>query len=80
MMMKTIQFSIDEQLLNEVDEIVREPGTSRSAFLRYALQMALKRMQYAALERQHIAGYKRCPTEPDEFDVWQSEQVRVETS
>lgn len=79
-MMKTIQMTIDEQLLIEVDTVVRDLGTSRSAFLRDALQMALKRMQIAALERQHVAGYKRYPTKPDEFDVWQNEQVWEETS
>ena len=75
MMMKTIQITIDEQLLNEVDTVVRKLGTNRSAFIRDALQLALKRKQIAALERQHIAGYKRFPTEPDEFNVWQTDQV-----
>ena len=74
-MMKTIQLTIDEQLLNEVDEVVHELGTSRSAFLHDALQPALKRMPIAALERQHIAGYMRFPIESDEFEVWQNEQV-----
>ena len=74
-MMKTIQMTIDEQLLIEVDTAVRDLGTSRSAFLREALQLALKRMQIAAMERQHAAGYARSPVKPDEFDSWQNEQV-----
>ena len=73
--MKTIQMTIDESLLSEVDTAVRDLGTSRSAFLRDALQQALKRMQIAVMERQHIAGYKGAPVEADEFDVWQGEQI-----
>ncbi len=79
MVMKTIQMTIDEQLLSEVDTAVRGLGTSRSAFLRDALQQAIKRIQIAAMERQHIEGYKRYPVEPGEFDVWDNEQVWEET-
>ena len=64
MILKTIQMTIDEALLREVDTAVRELGTSRSAFLRQALQQALKQMQIAALERQHVVGYQRHPVEP----------------
>ncbi|MEZ4513271.1 MAG: ribbon-helix-helix domain-containing protein [Chloroflexota bacterium] len=73
--MKTIQMTIDEDLLNAVDMAVQQLETSRSAFLRQALQQALKQMQISALERQHTAGYKQYPVEPGEFDVWQSEQM-----
>lgn len=79
-MMKTIQMTIDEGLLESVDTAVRDLGTSRSAFLRDALQQALKQRQIAAMEQQHIAGYERYPLEPDEFDVWQNEQVWEEAA
>ena len=78
--MKTIQMTIDEQLLVEVDRAVRDLETSRSAFLRDALRQALKQMRITAMERQQIAGYKRHPTEPGEFDVWQNEQLWQETA
>lgn len=79
-MMKTVQMTIDEELLNAVDMTVRDLGTSRSAFLRDALQQALKQLQIAAMERQHIAGYERYPVEPGEFDVWQNEQIWEEAA
>lgn len=78
--MKTVQMTIDEELLNAVDITVRDLGTSRSAFLRDALQQALKQLQIAAMERQHIAGYERYPVEPGEFDVWQNEQIWEEAA
>ena len=73
--MKTIQMTIDEELLVAVDTAVRDLGTSRSAFLREALQQALRARRIATMERQQIAGYERQPVEPEEFDVWQDEQL-----
>ncbi|MBK7896688.1 MAG: ribbon-helix-helix protein, CopG family [Anaerolineaceae bacterium] len=73
--MKTIQMTIDEALLEAVDTAVRDLSTSRSAFLREALQQALRARQIADLERQQIAGYERHPVAPDEFDIWQDEQL-----
>lgn len=69
--MKTVQVTIDEELLRAVDTAVRNLGTSRSAFMREALRQALQQMQIAAMERQHIAGYERYPVKPGEFDIWQ---------
>ncbi|MFZ1397822.1 MAG: ribbon-helix-helix domain-containing protein [Candidatus Promineifilaceae bacterium] len=73
--MKTIQMTIDEALLEAVDTAVRDLSTTRSAFLREALQQALRARRIAALERQQVAGYERHPVAPDEFDVWQDEQL-----
>ena len=74
-MMKTIQMTIDEHLLQEVDAAVRDLDTTRSAFLREAVRQALKQMQIRAMEQQQIAGYERQPITAEEFDIWQDEQV-----
>jgi metal-responsive CopG/Arc/MetJ family transcriptional regulator len=72
---KTIQMTIDEGLLAEVDQVIRDLRTTRSAFIRDALQLALRQHAIAEMERKHAAGYARHPVEPGEFDVWQAEQV-----
>lgn len=74
-MMKTIQMTIDEQLLSEVDTAVQDLGTTRSAFMRQALQQALKELQVKVMESQHQTGYLHAPVVPGEFDIWESEQV-----
>ncbi|MCB0149919.1 MAG: ribbon-helix-helix protein, CopG family, partial [Caldilineaceae bacterium] len=43
MTVKTIQMTIDEELLVSVDALVQELGTSRSALIREALEEALRR-------------------------------------
>ena len=74
-MMKTVQMTIDEVLLTQVDTLVEALGTNRSAFMREALESALKQRQVKVLEEQHRAGYEHQPLTPDEFDIWQEEQV-----
>ena len=73
--MKTIQMTIDEPLLEEVDEVIQDLKTTRSAFIRSALQFALRQHAIAKLERQHADGYAKHPVIPGEFDVWESEQA-----
>lgn len=74
-MMKTIQMTIDEDLLARVDAAVEQSGATRSAFIREALELALRRQTIAVLEQRHVQGYKRRPAQPGEFDVWTSQQV-----
>lgn len=74
-MFKTIQMTIDETLLEEVDSTSVQLGMNRSTFIREALRQAMERFRVAELERQHAAGYARRPVEPGEFDVWQAEQT-----
>jgi metal-responsive CopG/Arc/MetJ family transcriptional regulator len=73
--MKTIQMTIDESLLNQVDQAIQALHTTRSAFIREALQLALRQYKILELEQQHAEGYARYPVEPGEFDVWESEQA-----
>jgi metal-responsive CopG/Arc/MetJ family transcriptional regulator len=74
-MMKTIQMTIDEPLLTEVDQLIQALNTTRSAFIREALELALQRHAIAAMERRHAEGYALHPVEPGEFDVWEAEQA-----
>ena len=72
--MKTIQMTIDEPLLAEVDRVTQDLNTTRSAFIREALQLALRRHMIAKMEQRHAEGYARHPVEPGEFDLWETEQ------
>jgi len=73
-MMKTIQMTIDEDLLEEIDLLVNQLDTTRSAFIRQALCESLQRQKIAEMERKQIEGYLRYPQQPEEFDLW--EEVR----
>jgi metal-responsive CopG/Arc/MetJ family transcriptional regulator len=74
-MMKTIQMTIDEKLLADVDRAVDEMGTNRSLFIRHALQSALRQHAIEKLEARHAAGYAAQPAAEDEIGEWLNEQV-----
>ena len=73
--MRTIQMTIDEPLLAEVEQMIQTLNTTHSAFIREALELALQRHAIAEMEKKHAEGYARHPVEPGEFDVWEDEQA-----
>ena len=72
--MRTIQMTLDDELVETVDMVVKKLRTTRSAFTRKALQDALKRVNIEGLEKKHRKGYERHPVGKTEFSVWESEQ------
>ena len=76
--MKTVQMTLDEDLVVSVDKVAKRLGTTRSAFARKALKLALKEVRINELEQKHREGYERKPVKRGEFDDWETEQVWVE--
>lgn len=73
--MKTVQMTIDESLLTEVDQVIQSLNTTRSAFIRDALQLALRQYRIGLLEQQHVEGYARHPVVATDVAEWESEQA-----
>ena len=67
--------TLDEELVAVVDTIVRAQHTTRSAFTREALRMAVERYRLREQEQRQINGYQKKPVEADEFSAWDSEQA-----
>ena len=76
--MKTVQMTLDENLLVAVDKAAKRIGTTRSGFTRDALRSALQKLRISESERKHREGYRRKPVKPGEFSDWGDEQVWVE--
>ena len=73
--MKTVQMTLDEDLIEKVDSAVDRLGSSRSAFTREALRHELSRLEALEKERRHREGYQRHPVKPGEFSDWEDEQA-----
>ena len=73
--MRTIQMTLDDDLVTAVDRVSKQLHTSRSAFTRNALREALARYSTEQLERKHRQGYERQPVAADESSVWETEQA-----
>ena len=72
--MRTVQMTLDDELVDEVDLIVKKLKTSRSEFTRNALKGAIIRIKERELEKKHEKGYKNHPLKKGEFRVWDNEQ------
>lgn len=73
--MRTIQMTLDDDLVIELDRTVKDSNTNRSAFARDALRAALARYNEQKLVEKHRKGYLRHPITADEFSVWEDEQA-----
>ncbi len=73
--MKTVQMTLDEDLVKEVDLLAKELNTTRSALTRAALRAAIKDIKIRRLEEKHRAGYECRPVTKEEFGVWHDEQA-----
>ena len=72
--MRTIQMTLDDDLVKKVDAIANELQTTRSAFTRDALREAVKQYNIRCLELKHRQGYAVRPVNEEEFSVWENEQ------
>ena len=68
--MKSIQMTIEDSLLQEIDEAVKALDTTRSAFLRDAAKIRLLKLKFAEMDRQYAESFTRLPIQPDEFEDW----------
>lgn len=66
--------TIDEPLLKLVDRMSKARKTTRSAFIRDALEAEIRRSRIHEQEARHVEGYARKPVVAGEFDVWSGEQ------
>jgi metal-responsive CopG/Arc/MetJ family transcriptional regulator len=76
--MRTVQMTLDTNLVAAVDKAARRLGTSRSAFAREALRAALRRLEERSREEKQREGYRRKPVKRGEFSDWETEQAWVD--
>ena len=72
--MRTIQMTLDDDLVKKVDIIATELNTTRSAFTRDALREAVRKYNIRRLELKHRQGYTKHPVNQGEFSDWEDEQ------
>jgi predicted transcriptional regulator len=72
---KTVQMTLSEDLVSEVDRLAKKIGTTRSEFTRRALQKAIAGLREKEMERRQRKGYMKKPVKPGEFSDWETEQA-----
>ena len=72
--METIQLTIDESLLAEVQQATTILQMTPSDFIKVALERALQQQEIIAKERRDAQGYSDQPQTSQEIDEWHDEQ------
>jgi metal-responsive CopG/Arc/MetJ family transcriptional regulator len=73
--MRTVQMTLEDELVKSVDQAAKKLHTTRSAFARQALKEALRNLKIKQLEHQHRQGYQAHPPTREEAGVWEREQI-----
>jgi len=73
--MKTVQMTLDAELIAAVDRAATRLGTTRSGFTRDALKRALQHLRVRDMEARQRRGYARKPVRKGEFSGWEAEQA-----
>ena len=73
--MKTIQITIDPELLHKIDNDEESMKKGRSAFLRQAVRYYLEQKKLRSISEQYRSGYTRESTKNDDLTSWEDEQV-----
>ena len=67
--MTTIQMTLEEELLQQMDRTVKKLGTTRSALIRDSIRKYLDMLHVQELERKHRAGYAKKRVSKGEFTI-----------
>ena len=77
--MKTIQITIDPELLHKIDHDEESIKKGRSAFLRQAVRYYLEQKRLKSISEQYRSGYRRESEINDDLTSWEDEQVWPKT-
>jgi metal-responsive CopG/Arc/MetJ family transcriptional regulator len=72
--METIQLTLDESLMAEVQQATSALQMSRSDFLKLALERALRQRKIIELEIRDAKAYAQNPQRVEEIAEWEGEQ------
>ena len=73
--MKTIQITIDPDLLDKIDNDEESMKNGRSAFLRQAVRYYLEQKRLKSISDKYRSGYKQGLAKDDDLTIWEDEQV-----
>lgn len=75
--METIQLSIDESLLAEVQQATAALQMTPSDFMKVALERAVQQRKIIEMELRDAKAYADNPQRPEEIAEWQDQQVWI---
>ncbi len=65
--------TLDDELVDVVDKLVKELKATCSTFTRQALRNAITQANIKLMEDKHRERYEKKPVRKSEFSIWESE-------
>jgi len=73
--MKTIQITIDPELLHLIDNDEESMKKGRSAFMRQAVRYYLEQKRLKSISEKYRSGYAQGLVKDHDLSIWEDEQV-----
>lgn len=71
----SVQIEVDELILPEIDLLAKNSHKSRYDLVNGILRKALRRETIEEKIKRHRESYEKYPQRPEEYEIWQDEQV-----
>ncbi len=75
----SVVIELDEKIIAEVDIFAKDFKKTREQYINDALQKsfeeARKKSEMSDKDRRFIESYERIPQQPEEYEIWEDEQV-----
>ncbi len=66
---------IEESLIAEIDSLAKSLKVNSSENFSDTLREVLRKLKFAQMEKRTIEAYEKFPQQPEEYEIWQNEQV-----
>ena len=66
---------IEESLMAEIDGLAKSLKVNSSENFNDTLREVIKKLKFAQLEKRTVEAYEKSPQQPEEYEIWQNEQV-----
>ena len=73
--MRTVQMTLEDDLVVSIDTLAKKMKTTRSGITRLVLRDLLAATRSGQLEEKHRRGYQAKPVKDAEFTAWEKEQA-----
>jgi antitoxin component of RelBE/YafQ-DinJ toxin-antitoxin module len=71
----TVQIEIDEKLWAEAEALAKDLQIDGSEIFQNTLQEVLRKLRLIEKDQKTIKSYRSFPQQPEEYEIWQDEQV-----
>ena len=77
----SVVIELDEKLVAEIDAVAKDFNQNRLQYINETLQISLqndflkKKRSDAEKVKKFIESYEKLPQQPEEYEIWQDEQV-----